>query len=100
VHLLEHTLSPHFITAKRRITASLCRGIRNAVLVGLSVHALFDGVQSDQDCGIKLAGWLIFLAIFLHKARRLHHGSVMLASGRSRKMAFYSQWTGHGTWWA
>ena len=36
-------------------------------------------------------GWLIFLAIFLHKAPEgFTMASVMLASGRSRTAAFYS----------
>jgi ZIP family zinc transporter/zinc and cadmium transporter len=38
-----------------------------------------------------LLGWLIFFAIFLHKAPEgFTMASVMLASGRSRAMALYS----------
>jgi len=63
-----------------------------SVLVGLSVHALFDGVAIGSGFVISnWLGWLIFLAIFLHKAPEgFTMASVMLASGRSRAAAFYS----------
>ena len=74
--------------AKRRIAASLCpRHTGNAVLVGLSVHALFDGVAIGSGFVVSnWLGWLIFLAILLHKAPEgFTMASVMLASGRSRR---------------
>jgi ZIP family zinc transporter/zinc and cadmium transporter len=63
-----------------------------AVLAGLSVHALFDGVAIGSGFVVSNSlGWLIFLAIFLHKAPEgFTMASVMLASGRSRSTAFYS----------
>ena len=62
------------------------------MLGGLSVHALFDGVAIGSGFVVTNAlGWLIFLAIFLHKAPEgFTMASVMLASGRSRTAAFYS----------
>jgi len=64
----------------------------NSVMAGLSVHALFDGVAIGS--GFVVSNWLgvlIFLAILLHKAPEgFTMASVMLASGRSRSMAFYS----------
>ncbi len=63
-----------------------------SVLGGLSVHALFDGVAIGSGFVVSNGlGWLIFLAVFLHKAPEgFTMASVMLASGRSRTMAFYS----------
>ena len=63
------------------------------MLGGLSVHALFDGVAigSGFRGESNALGWLIFLAVFLHKAPEgFTMASVMLASGRSRAAAFYS----------
>jgi ZIP family zinc transporter/zinc and cadmium transporter len=62
------------------------------VLCGLSVHALFDGVAIGSGFVVSSSlGYLIFLAILLHKMPEgFTMASVMLASGRSRSMAFYS----------
>src|ERR1700735_1354672 len=62
------------------------------IVGGFSVHALFDGVAIGSGFVVNNAlGWLIFLAIFLHKAPEgFTMASVMLASGRSRTVAFYS----------
>ena len=62
------------------------------MLGGLSVHALFDGVAIGSGFALSnWLGWLIFLAIFLHKAPEgFTMASVMMASGRSRTAAFGS----------
>jgi zinc transporter ZupT len=62
------------------------------VLGGLSVHALFDGVAIGSGFALSnWLGWLIFLAILLHKAPEgFTMASVMMASGRSRATAFWS----------
>ena len=93
VHLLEHTISAHFHYGEETHRGELVtRRTSNAVLVGLSVHALFDGVAIGSGFVVSnLLGWLIFLAIFLHKAPEgFTMASVMLASGRSRTTALYS----------
>jgi ZIP family zinc transporter/zinc and cadmium transporter len=61
-------------------------------MAGLGVHALFDGVAIGSGFVVSnWLGWLIFLAIFLHKAPEgFTMASVMLASGRSRSAALYS----------
>jgi ZIP family zinc transporter/zinc and cadmium transporter len=61
-------------------------------MVGLSLHAVFDGVAIGSGFLVSnWLGWLIFLAIFLHKAPEgFTMASVMLASGRSRTTALYS----------
>jgi ZIP family zinc transporter/zinc and cadmium transporter len=93
VHLLEHTISAHFHYGEETHRGELVtRRTGNAVLVGLSVHALFDGVAIGSGFVVSNSlGWLIFLAIFLHKAPEgFTMASVMLASGRSRTTALYS----------
>jgi ZIP family zinc transporter/zinc and cadmium transporter len=93
MHLLEHTINAHFHFGEETHHGEfISRHTSNSVLAGLSVHALFDGVAIGS--GFVVSNWLgvlIFLAILLHKAPEgFTMASVMLASGRSRRMAFYS----------
>ena len=93
VHFLEHTINAHFHFGEETHQEEfVSRRTSISVLAGLSVHALFDGVAIGS--GFVLSnwlGWLIFLAILLHKVPEgFTMASVMLASGRSRKSAFYS----------
>lgn len=93
MHLLEHTINAHFHYGEETHHNEFVSARTGySVLGGLSVHALFDGVAIGS--GFVLSswlGWLIFLAIFLHKAPEgFTMASVMLASGRSRAMALYS----------
>ena len=93
VHLLEHTINAHFHFGEETHHGEfVSRHTSNSVMAGLSVHALFDGVAIGS--GFVVSNWLgvlIFLAILLHKGPEgFTIASVMLASGRSRTMAFYS----------
>jgi ZIP family zinc transporter/zinc and cadmium transporter len=91
VHLLEHTINAHFHYGEETHSHEFVSNRTGyAVLGGLSVHALFDGVAIGSGFVVSNAlGWLIFLAIFLHKAPEgFTMASVMLASGQSRKTAF------------
>ena len=93
VHLLEHTINAHFHYGEETHTGEfVSRHTGDSVLVGLSVHSLFDGVAIGSGFAVSNAlGWLIFLAIFLHKAPEgFTMASVMLASGRSRASALYA----------
>ena len=93
VHLLEHTINAHFHYGEETHHGEfVSRHTGNSVMAGLSVHALFDGVAIGSGFVVSnWLGWLIFLAIFLHKAPEgFTMASVMLASGRSRTAAFYS----------
>jgi len=93
VHLLEHTINAHFHFGEETHAHEFVSGRTGfSVLGGLSVHALFDGVAIGSGFVVSnLLGWLIFLAILLHKMPEgFTMASVMLASGRSRTMAFYS----------
>jgi zinc transporter ZupT len=93
VHLLEHTINAHFHFGEETHKGefvSLRTGY--SVLGGLSVHALFDGVAIGSGFVVSnWLGWLIFFAVFLHKAPEgFTMASVMLASGLSRTTALYS----------
>ena len=93
VHLLEHTINAHFHYGEETHSDEfVSRHTSYSVLGGLSVHALFDGVAIGSGFVVNSAlGWLIFLAIFLHKMPEgFTMASVMLASGRSRSAAFFS----------
>jgi ZIP family zinc transporter/zinc and cadmium transporter len=93
VHLLEHTINAHFHFGEETHAGEFISGRTGySVLGGLSVHALFDGVAIGSGFVVSNSlGWLIFLAILLHKAPEgFTMASVMLASGRSRTTAFYS----------
>jgi ZIP family zinc transporter/zinc and cadmium transporter len=93
VHLLEHTIIAHFHYGEETHHDEFVSARTGySVLGGLSVHALFDGVAIGSGFVISNAlGWLIFLAVFLHKAPEgFTMASVMMASGRSRMAAFYS----------
>ena len=93
VHFLEHTIIPHFHYGEETHRGEFVSAHTGySVLGGLSVHALFDGVAIGSGFAVSnWLGWLIFLAVFLHKAPEgFTMASVMLASGRSRTAAFYS----------
>jgi ZIP family zinc transporter/zinc and cadmium transporter len=91
VHLLEHTINAHFHYGEEtHHDEFVSKHTGYSVLVGLSVHALFDGIAIGSGFVVSnVLGWLIFLAILLHKGPEgFTMASVMLASGRSRSVAF------------
>jgi zinc transporter ZupT len=93
VHLLEHTINAHFHFGEETHHGEfVSRHTSNSVMAGLSVHALFDGVAIGSGFVVSAGlGILIFCAILLHKVPEgFTMASVMLASGRSRTIAFYS----------
>ncbi len=61
-----------------------------SVLLGLIIHTFFDGIAIASGFIVSnWLGWIIFLAIFLHKIPEgFTVASVMLASGQSRGMAW------------
>ncbi len=93
MHLLEHTFNAHFHYGEETHGGEFVSAHKGySVLGGLSVHALFDGVAIGSGFALSnWLGWLIFLAILLHKAPEgFTMASVMMASGRSRRTAFWS----------
>ncbi len=93
VHLAEHTINAHFHFGEETHTGEfVSERTGYSVLAGMSLHCLFDGVAIGAGFEISSwLGWLIFLAIFLHKGPAgFTMASVMLASGHGRPAAFYS----------
>lgn len=93
IHLLEHTITPHFHFGEETHAHEFIHAhTGNSVLAGLAAHALFDGVAIGSGFVLSnLLGWLIFIAIFLHKMPEgFTVASVMMASGRSHRTALIS----------
>lgn len=91
VHLLEHTLVAHFHLGEETHTEEfLHRSTAYSVTLGLTAHTFFDGIAIASGFAVSSAlGWLIFTGMLLHKLPvGFTAGSVMLASGRSRRSAF------------
>jgi zinc transporter ZupT len=93
VHLLEHTLVPHFHFGEETHTHEfLSAKTSYSVLLGLAAHTFFDGIAIGS--GFVLShwlGWVLFFAVFLHKIPEgFTVASVMLAGGRGRRTALNS----------
>ena len=93
VHLLEHTLVPHFhFGEETHHHEFLSAKTSYSVLLGLATHTFFDGIAIGS--GFVLSdwlGWIIFIAVFLHKIPEgFTVASVMLAGGQSQRAALNS----------
>jgi zinc and cadmium transporter len=90
IHLFEHTIAPHFHFGEETHHEEFeRRHARSAVLLGLGIHAFFDGVAIAA--GFLISTWLgavISIAVFLHKLPEgFTVASMVLASGQSRSSA-------------
>lgn len=93
VHLLEHTLSPHFHFGEETHHGEFLHAHTSySVMFGLATHTFFDGVAIGSGFALSTwLGWVIFIAVFLHKMPEgFTVASVMLAGGQSRKAAVNS----------
>lgn len=93
VHFFEHTLSPHFHFGEETHAQEFVQKHKGySVLAGLLIHTFFDGIAIASGFIVSnWLGWIVFLAVFLHKLPEgFTVASVMLASGRSRRMAWGS----------
>jgi ZIP family zinc transporter/zinc and cadmium transporter len=93
VHLLEHTLVPHFhFGEETHHHEFLSARTSYSVLLGLGAHTFFDGIAIGSGFVIShWLGWVIFFAVFLHKLPEgFTVASVMLAGGRGRSTALNS----------
>ena len=91
IHFFEHTVTPHFHFGEETHHDEFIHSHKGySVLLGLIIHTFFDGIAIASGFLVSNAlGWLIFLAIFLHKIPEgFTVSSVMLASGRSRGIAW------------
>lgn len=99
IHLFEHTLVPHFHFGEETHTHELADHGRLAphhaglsALFGLVIHTFFDGVAIASGFLVSVwLGWVIFLAIILHKLPEgFAISSLMLATGRSRRSSLWA----------
>ncbi len=91
VHFFEHTLSPHFHFGEEVHENEFVHSHKSfSVLIGLLIHTFFDGIAIASGFLVSnWLGWVIFIAVFLHKIPEgFTVTSVMLASGRSRGIAW------------
>ncbi len=87
IHFFEHAVTPHFHFGEETHQHEFATSHRSlSVLLGLIIHTFFDGIAIASGFLVSLRlGWIIFIAVFLHKAPEgFTITSVMLASGRSR----------------
>ncbi|HET9406704.1 MAG TPA: ZIP family metal transporter [Candidatus Sulfotelmatobacter sp.] len=91
IHFFEHTVTPHFHFGEETHADEFVHAHKSySVLLGLMIHTFFDGIAIASGFLVSnWLGWLIFFAIFLHKIPEgFTVSSVMLASGRSRGIAW------------
>ena len=91
IHFFEHTVTPHFHFGEETHENEFVHAHKSvSVVLGLTIHTFFDGVAIASGFLVsEWLGWLIFLAVFLHKIPEgFTVASVMLASGRSRMTAW------------
>lgn len=91
IHFFEHTVTPHFHFGEETHHDEFVHWHKGySVVLGLVIHTFFDGIAIASGFLVSSwLGWLIFFAIFLHKIPEgFTVSSVMLASGRSRGIAW------------
>lgn len=91
VHLFEHTVTPHFHFGEETHAEEFIAAHKGySVLFGLAIHTFFDGIAIASGFLVSSwLGWVIFVAVFLHKIPEgFTAASVMIASGRSRQVAW------------
>jgi zinc and cadmium transporter len=91
VHFFEHTVTGHFHFGEETHTEEFSPPHRGySVLFGLVIHTFFDGIAIASGFLISgWLGWIIFLAVILHKVPEgFTASSIMLASGRSKAVAW------------
>jgi zinc and cadmium transporter len=91
IHFFEHTVTPHFHFGEETHADEFVHSHKSySILIGLIIHTFFDGIAIASGFIVSnWLGWVIFLAVFLHKIPEgFTVSSVMLASGRSRGIAW------------
>jgi ZIP family zinc transporter/zinc and cadmium transporter len=93
IHFFEHTIISHFHFGEETHSDAVVNPIVGYTSIfGLSIHNIFDGISIGSGFLISPAlGLLIFGAVFLHKVPDgFTIASIMLASGRPPRKAFYA----------
>jgi zinc transporter ZupT len=91
IHLFEHTIAPHFHFGEETHGHDVVsKSAAFSALMGLSVHAMFDGVAIGAAATLShTLGWLVFTAILLHKIPEgATCASIAMVSGMGQKAAF------------
>src|ERR1041384_7712462 len=91
IHFFEHTVSPHFHFGEETHHDEFLHAHTGySVLIGLLIHTFFDGIAIASGFIVSdWLGWIVFLAVFLHKIPEgFTVASVMLAGGQSKKVAW------------
>jgi zinc and cadmium transporter len=91
IHFFEHTVTPHFHFGEETHADEFMESHKSySVLLGLIIHTFFDGIAIASGFLVSnWLGWIIFLAVFLHKIPEgFTVSSVMLAGGRSKLTAW------------
>ncbi|MBA3915873.1 MAG: ZIP family metal transporter [Acidobacteriales bacterium] len=91
IHFFEHTVTPHFHFGEETHEHEFEHShVGYSVLAGLIIHTFFDGIAIASGFIVSnWLGWIIFLAVFLHKIPEgFTVSSVMLASGTTRFKAW------------
>jgi zinc and cadmium transporter len=91
IHFFEHVVTSHFhFGAETHHDEFVGDHKSMTVLFGLVIHSFFDGIAIASGFLVSnWLGWIVFLAIFLHKIPEgFTISSVMLASGRTSMRAF------------
>ncbi|HKS72730.1 MAG TPA: ZIP family metal transporter [Terriglobales bacterium] len=91
IHFFEHTVTPHFHFGEETHEDAFVHTHKSySVLIGLLIHTFFDGIAIASGFIVSnWLGWIIFLAVFLHKIPEgFTIASVMLAGGQSRRIAW------------
>jgi ZIP family zinc transporter/zinc and cadmium transporter len=91
IHFFEHTVTPHFHFGEETHEDEFMESHKSySVLLGLTIHTFFDGIAIASGFLVSnWLGWIIFLAVFLHKIPEgFTVSSVMLAGGRSKLTAW------------
>ncbi|MBI3951870.1 MAG: ZIP family metal transporter [Acidobacteria bacterium] len=93
LQFFEHTVVPHFHLGEETHSDALLNSrVMVAAVSGLAMHTFFDGVSIAAGFLVDLKlGLLIFIAIVLHKIPDgVTVASIVLASGRSKRLAQYA----------
>jgi zinc and cadmium transporter len=91
VHFFEHTVTTHFHFGEETHPEQYAQPHRvYSVLLGLIIHTFFDGIAIAAGFLVsEFLGWIIFLAVILHKVPEgFTASSVMLAGGQSKRAAW------------
>src|SRR5579884_3333077 len=91
VHFFEHTVTGHFHFGEETHAEKFGSRHRSySVLFGLVIHTFFDGIAIASAFLVSgWLGWVVFLAVILHKVPEgFTASSVMLAGGSSKAIAW------------